>query len=201
MRWRLFLLFAATSVLTANDQPNRLDRNWPQHLHVAYIYLPAVRADADRDHDEIEAGAPFDHDLGTGRGHGLQLSLSGGSGAQTLGLFYFQSGHVDKESREDVIGHSLALEAVFAPSAEQARRESGFDVRAYIAMGGGVAGFRYPSGVDDKFGAAWQLRGALTFHFAQRCQLGLGVGYFIWGYPGETIGNGFYATLEFAVRI
>lgn len=161
---------------------------------VTAFWIPGLAISPDEDSTESDGGREFDADLDTGDGWGVRVN--GGSDGGGLGLLYMTTSHEERESDSRVRTHSAYLEYL-TRLVESGGDGIGFHIG--VAAGVGGAAFDFNEAFDDTGGAAGLARievGAGT----NRLRLTLGGGGFIWGYPGETIGSGAFATIGLTLR-
>lgn len=170
-------------------------------IQLSIYYMPAIDLDADKDTEERNQDIDFEESVRNG--HGLVFRLGFGSRSTktnearfSFGLLYQTSSHKTGTSRSSVYVHSGFLEA-----------SGGFQLgnkwlRGYwdgaVGLGGTVVDFK--GGLDDSGGAAAMARTSGGLQLFEQIELGAGVGVYIFGYPGETIGRAWFSTMELTLR-
>lgn len=177
--------------------------NMTSQLYIEAIHVPTFRLRADReDINDFKLESVFKYNLHTGGGYGVAVGVlglsNGGEGWLTTNLLYMNAKNSEKDLDFTLQTQSLYLEFGVGNREDITNHVAGFwDLR----LGVGGAHFDYPSEVaeDDREGAI-EMRGQLGVEFHDFMQLSLGFGVYMWGYPGETVAQGDFSTLQLNVR-
>lgn len=172
-------------------------------LYLEAIHVPTFRLRADReDINNYSIGPALDYSLETGRGYGIAVGVLGsGMGdepAALIDVLYLNAKNTEKDLGFTLETHAMYLEFGGATSEPLSHHVMAF---ADLRIGVGGAYFVYPSGVakDNREGAI-AIRGQFGLEFYQSLQLSLGFGVYMWGYPGETVAQGDFSTLQLGLR-
>ncbi len=183
----------------------------PFALDVSLFWIPVMTASADQDENEPGAGILFEADLRSDSGWGIRVTLplpesgvppkeekdESSSGVPRAGLFYMTSDHEERNAVTHARTHSLYLELESTWSTEHEKRE----LFAYggLSAGFGAAGFDFEDVYEDTGAAAAEARAVVGLTWRWFSLEATGGGY-VWGYPGETIGRGFFLTVAVVLR-
>ena len=156
------------------------------HVMASVSWIPALSVWKDKDSDEINEGIEFDADLHSG--HGVAAKIALGDAITDVGLMIITTRHEEHES-----GSAAQLDGIFLEAAHRYF----WGEYCFGELAGGLGGliFELPDRFRSGDGMAFLIRGALGVEYLEHIRLQLGVGYFRWGHPGETYGDGTYVEI------
>ena len=169
------------------------DRGWEAVVDVRAFYLHAIVVEADEDENEEDLGVFFEADIDNGQGLGLRV---GTAGDVSFGLLYLTSEHREADRGTHANTHQGYVEVQYGGSA----RNDWISVGGFVATGVGGGAIDFGRTFDDTGGAAWECRAGLNLNLLDTLLLDAGTGFFVWGYPTETIAYGFFVTTSVGVR-
>jgi len=186
MKTICFMILASLALAERARPDNAMAEIRDAHFIISATTVPALSVWADKDTDEINDGIEFDADLHSGQGAALKLAV--GDAQTDLGLMFLTTRH-----RERITGSIVHLEGLFVEGAHRYF----WGIHWFGELAGGLGGvvFDLPDRFRSGDGAAFLIRGALGVEYWDHARLQLGVGYFRWGHPGETYGDGTYVDL------
>jgi hypothetical protein len=152
-------------------------------------HIPVLSLRADEDGGEYGGGIEFWADPAAGSGYGIDVGWR--EGPVGFGLLYLTSEHEERITRAPCRMHGAFLELRV-----HGEQDFGFAEGTVTLAGGlGFAGVEFDHSFDDSGGTALGARITWGLRFGGHLGLEMGGGYFEWGVPGETIGDGSYMTL------
>jgi len=163
--------------------------------------LPLIDIDQDLDKHERRDDRHFDENIQQGQGFGIRLSVGHrkplwrGFDAD-IGLLYLYGEHRTTTSHRGVYSHSGFAELL--GGLVLGDRDLSFSLKGGVGLGGVVLDFK--GGFKDSGGAAALTRALIGINLGGRVDLAGSVGYMIFGYPTETIGDGSFISLELGFR-
>lgn len=166
---------------------------------ISGVYSPYFDAYADIDPKELNGGILFDHDLRSGHGAGLKLSKINNQYKTTtvLSLAYYQGRQKEIENKKTVRSHSLYFE--IGPEYNYMLSK---DINPFMAfmVGAGAVKFDFQNNESQEWGGASELGFQLGVKFLGRFKTSIGGAYYLWGYPGETMGYGVNISSEIGIE-
>ena len=182
----IFMLSNTDTSLPKSDPDSVQDGKFKFDLSrptVSVFYVPFLKVQADEDEEEPEEDILFEADIDTSCGWGVRIGLADIDNKWDVGILYLTSRHNEKSTDSNVDLHSAYLDFV---------RNVRLNDNLYLTGGlsGGAAMFDFSETFDDTGGLAAMLRLGLGVAFSENFTLQVGGAYFLWGYPGETIGYG-----------
>lgn len=168
---------------TADEQANGLEVFW----------VPFLDMEADIDEKEPGGDVHFAADIDAGSGWGLRYNRYNSKGTLALGAMYMGSKHTERLTDADVNIH-----AGYATVSMHYDLTNRLAAQVMLGVGGVVVDFS--RGFDDTGGIAGLVTGGLRFQLMENLYAVADIGGFFWGYPGETIADGYVSTLGLAYR-
>jgi hypothetical protein len=163
-----------------------------EELSISALYFPYYNVQADIDPDELNGGQQFHHDLEQGEGAGFRIGLlqKGFQSKVPVSLSYYRVKQREIETKDAVVSQALYLEVL--PETELGSPDESIHSFGRIIAGIGVVKFDFVKNKSHEWGAASEIGGQVGLRIGKFLNVAVGVGYFLWGYPSETIGEGSY---------
>ncbi len=159
-----------------------------EEYRLSAIYFPIYDVDADIDEDEDDNGIEFHHDLIGQYGAALKISRVKQTSSKNKLLYsvvYHQAKYLEDDN--DVRSHALYFELT---TEQYFSRHNIFRPYMGLTFGAGAVKFEFLNNQNSEWGGASKIGVQMGILIDKKINIGLGMTYFIWGYPSETIGEG-----------
>jgi hypothetical protein len=168
------------------DAAHSVHGTFGERFTAEVFWLPAVWLEVDEKNRLAPNAAA---DVAIGSGVGMRAAI--GNKDQSIGLLYMGTFHDENTTGANVRTDSIYLDFDVAMPAVP-------DTNAVLVRAGagvGVAFVEFNQSFDDASTLAFNLRLGLDYQPSPRVSLGVGLGGFIWGNPGDTVAFGSFVLL------
>lgn len=169
------------------------------YFRLSVNYLPYLGVDADIDPAELNGGILFNHNLDHGDGLGVKFSLVDVhySDTDVLSLAYYRGSQSEVGNGNTVRSHALYVEA--GKELHYQRTDTLVPYAAFLLGFGGV-NFDFRANKSKEWAGAAEFSVDVGVKMVNHVRASIGATAFLWGYPGETIGNGLMLSSQIGVE-